>query len=374
MPISYTNPLARRLKHTLKNTLKNTLQAAGLLALTLSLVAPAMAQDWKGRGRLTGKVKNTAGEPIKDAQIHIFYRGQEGIGPKPVKTNKKGRWAYMGLTSGPYTLVVEAEGFVSAETQTNLNEYATAPPTPIEVELRPAEASPSEESDRLMGLVNQGNLLLQEGKFVEARVAFEEVLAAIEEDAQKRPLLIAVAGTYLEEGNTEEARTRFASLIASTEDPAQKVSLMQSVARSYYMDENIDKSVETLEQALVIVPDDPGTVRRIVDTLLAAGREQDAEPYMDKLPEGEKIDPNALLNLGIGAYNSGDMEAALEKFQKVVQSYPDNADAFYYLGLVHMGKEENAKAIESFDKMLSLQPEHPSAGEAQQFLDYLKSL
>lgn len=362
MPVSY------------KKHLLGAVQIAALLTLLACLVSPAVAQDWKGRGRLQGKVTDTAGEPIKNATVHIYYRGQEGVGPKPVEANKKGRWAYMGLTSGPYTLVVEAEGFVTAETQTTLNEYSTAPPAPIEVELRALDTTPSAESDRLMGLVDSGNRLLQEGKFTEARAAFEEVLAVVEDEAQKRPLLVAVAGTYLQDGQTEEARTRYAALIASTEDPAEKVALLQNVARSYYMDEDIDKSVETLEQALVIVPDDTDTVRRIVDTLLAAGREQDAEPYMNKLPEGEKIDPNALLNLGIGAYNSGDMDAALEKFNKVVQSYPDNADAFYYLGLVHMGKEQNAQAIESFSKMLELQPEHPGAGEAKQFLDYLKSL
>ena len=347
----------------------------GLLTLSVLMIAPAtLAQDWKGRGRIQGKVTDEQGNPIKDAKIRIFYRGQEDVGPKPVSTNKKGRWAYMGLSSAPYTIVVEAEGYVPAETQTRLNEYSPTPPAPIEVQLRTADSLPDAEGDRLMGLVNEGNKLMQERQFAEARARFQEVIAAIEDDAQKRPLQKAVAGTYLEEGKTTEARAHFEPLMASSEDPAEKIAIMQSVARSYYVDENIDQSVTTLEQALVLSPEDPTTLRLIVDILLAAGREQDAEPYMAKLPEGEKIDPNALLNLGIGAYNSGDLDTALEKFQTVIQSYPDNANAFYYLGLVQMGKEDNASAKASFAKMLELEPEHPNAGEAKQFLDYLNTL
>ena len=347
----------------------------GLLTLMLLLVVPAsLAQDWKGRGRIQGKVTDEQGNPIKDAKVHIFFRWQEGDGPEPVTTNKKGRWAYMGLSSAPYTIVVEAQGFVPAESQMRLNEYSPTPPPPLEVQLRTADSIPDAEGDRLMGLVNEGNKLMQERQFAEARTRFEEVLAAIDDDAQKRPLRIAVAGTYLEEGKTAEARAGFEPLLASSEDPAEKLSIMQSIARSYYMDENVDQSVATLEQALTLSPEDPTTLRLIVDILLAAGREQDAEPYMGKLPEGEKIDPNALLNLGIGAYNSGDLDAALEKFQKVIQSYPDNANAYYYLGLVQMGKEDNSAAKASFAKMLELQPDHSNAGEAAQFLEYLNTL
>ena len=63
-----------------------------------------------------------------------------------------------------------------------------------------------------------------------------------------------------------------------------------------------------------------------------------------------------------------------EKFQKVIASYPDNANAFYYLGLVQMGQEKNAEAIASFQKVLELEPGHANAAEVQQFLDYLGSL
>jgi len=57
-----------------------------LIALGLALVPAfeALAQDWKGRGRVQGKVVDEAGEPIRDATVTIVF-GERG-GPEPTKT------------------------------------------------------------------------------------------------------------------------------------------------------------------------------------------------------------------------------------------------------------------------------------------------
>ncbi|MEM1180115.1 MAG: tetratricopeptide repeat protein [Acidobacteriota bacterium] len=333
--------------------------------------AELMAQDWKGRGRVQGKVTDEAGEPVKDATVYITY-GADGSGPEPVKTKKNGRWAYMGLTSGSFSIRVEAEGYVGAEGEMRVNEYTPAANKPLETTLRKDTAKAvAAEGDRLMTVLNEGNQLLMDGQFAEARQRFEEVRSKVKDKAQKTQLDRAIAGTFLEEGQTAEARARYEALLAEETDVAVRTADLQAIARSYYKEENVDASVATLEKALAAAPEDPGTLRLVVDILLASGREADAEPYMARLPQGEKIDPNAMLNLGITAYNGGDMDKALEKFQQVVGAYPDNANAHYYLGLTFMGKLQNDQAKSHFDKMLELEPEHPSAGEAKQFLEYL---
>ena len=353
---------------------RKSLLVLGLtLVLCLLPAVGALAQDWKGRGRIQGKVVDEAGEPIQGATVKIIF-GDRG-GPDPFETKKNGRWAYMGLTSGSFTVQIEAEGFVGAEGQIRVNEYTPSANKPLEITLRKdGVAAAKAEGDRLMVVLSEGNQLLLDGQFADARSRFEEVRAEVKDDKQKRQLDRAIAGTYLEEGNTAEARSRLEALIADEEDPQVRAEDLRTIARSHYKDENVDQSVAALEKALAAVPEDPGTLRLIVDILLASGRETEAEPYMARLPQGEKIDPNALLNLGISAYNGGDMDKALEKFQKVVESYPDNASAHYYLGLTFMGKMENAKAKEHLDKMLALEPEHPNAAEAKQFLEYLATL
>ncbi|MEM1204353.1 MAG: tetratricopeptide repeat protein [Acidobacteriota bacterium] len=349
-----------------------------LAALMLLIATASAAQDWKGRGRVTGSVTGADGTPIKGATVKLSYRGEEGNGPTNIKTNKKGEWAYMGLTSGSFTVVVEADGFVPAQGEIRINEYQPLAQKPMDVALNPVGETADAKGDRLMGMVAEGNELLSGGDPVAARAKFEEVMVAIEEEgganneAQKTQLEGIIALTYLEEGQAAEARSRLEALLPTTaENPAARIQMLQNIARSYYLEDNIDASVATLEKALAVDPANVDSLRRIVDTLLAAGREADAEPYMERLPAGEKIDPNALLNLGITAYNGGDMDTALEKFEKVVESYPDNALAFYYLGLSQMGKGQTDLAKTSLERMLALEPEHPNAAEAKEFLSYL---
>ena len=323
-----------------------------ILILVFTAVGPAFAQDWKGRGRVRGKVVNAQGEPIENAKITILFRGQKGEGPDPVATDDEGRWAYMGLSSAPYTVIVEAEGYAPSEGEVRVNEYSPMGTRPVEVTLREltAQETGSEGGDRLNQLLVEANALAQEGQNEEARKRYQEILAEVDNDKEKWQLERAIASTYIQGGQAAEGRALFEKLLPGATDPAEQVQMLQTIARTYYMEENIDQSVATLERALVIQPDDVASLRLIVDILVAAGREVDAEPYMARLPEGEKIDPNAMLNLGITAYNGGEIETALEKFLKVVADYPDNANAHYYLGLVYLNQQKNAEALAAFER------------------------
>ncbi|MEO8349199.1 MAG: hypothetical protein ABI610_09830, partial [Acidobacteriota bacterium] len=56
-----------------------------LLFLALA-VGPLAAQDWRGRARLDGWVKDPKGQPIADAKVE--FRRESGGGPAATKTNK----------------------------------------------------------------------------------------------------------------------------------------------------------------------------------------------------------------------------------------------------------------------------------------------
>ena len=51
--------------------------------------------------------------------------------------------------------------------------------------------------------------------------------------------------------------------------------------------------------ASALAPDDPVTLQLLVNLLVSAGKEGEAQAYMAKLPQGTKLDANTLLNLGI---------------------------------------------------------------------------
>ena len=93
---------------------------------------------------------------------------------------------------------------------------------------------------------------------------------------------------------------------------------------------------------------------------------------MERLPEGELLDPDAYLNVGIDLYNSGNLDEALVEFEKVVGRFPDLPDAYYYRGLVLLNKGDNEGAEADFRRLIELAPESPRAAEAQDFLEYLR--
>lgn len=313
---------------------KLALAAAAAIVLAPGLLGVAWAQDWRGRARVAGLVTTPDGTPLAGARIAL-YRGVEGQGPEPFTTNEKGRWSFLGLGSGSWTIRIEAPGYQPAERVVPLQQAGPVL-EPIEIALRPIEQVPEvKEAFEIRNQLEHSNQLLREGKIAEARAELEAVLPKLD-DAGKVPVLVAIAQTY-------------------------------------YQEENVTQAISMLEQALTYAPDDVEALRLISSLLVNEDRAQEAETYLARLPAGQKLDPNAVLNRGIEAYNKNDLDGALEQFNQVVNDYPDFADVYYYRGLAHLGKANSAEALADFKKLLELAPEHPNAGEAKQFLEYLQS-
>lgn len=302
-----------------------------LIAVTTAVALPLSAQDWKGRGRLTGLVTNEQGQPVEGATVIVKKEGT-GDGPEPISTDKKGRWAMGGLATGTWEVTVELPGYVPAAGSTKVIE-GNIPSDPIRIDLRPVPKESPEvvKQSATAGAIEQGNQLLTAGKYAEARAQYQTALATIEEDAKKAPLLVGIAQTYAAEGNKAEA-------------------------------------LKTLEQSLAYKPGDEKTLRTLVDILVAEGREAEAQKYLAQLPAGTTVDPNALLNMGIKKYNDKDVEGALVMFDRVVRENPNLPDAYYYRALAYLnqGKTEEAKA--DFAKLLEIAPDHEKAAEAKEFL------
>lgn len=319
-----------------------TLPCLGLLLLSTLVATAASAQDWKGRGRVQGLVSDENGEPIDGATVTLRRGGADGAGPEPLTTNKKGRWSYLGLTGGPWNVTIEYPGYAVSEGTMPVSEIGAN--ELLRTSLDPASAVAAEDPAAAAALaaesaateaLTRAQSLLASGDRAGARAAMTEALESL--DQAKHPqVLLAMAKSYVEDGDTAAAIT-------------------------------------TLENSLAIAPDDVESLKLISSILVNEGRQEEADAYMARLPEGAKIDPNALLNQGIQKYNGNDLDGALADFDAIVADYPDNADAYYYRGLVNMGKAQLEPAKADFRKMLELAPEHPNAGEAQQFLEYLES-
>ena len=107
------------------------------LALSLLFAIDLSAQDWKGKARIEGRVSNEKGEPIAGATVQLR---RYGAGPD-VKTDKKGRWAYLGLAGGPWDVDVVAEGFQPRKVSVRLSEIDRLPPMQMGLEVIPQAAA-----------------------------------------------------------------------------------------------------------------------------------------------------------------------------------------------------------------------------------------
>jgi len=319
--------------------------AKSMFLLTVLLVAagvPVYGQSWAGKGRLQGQVKDESGKPVEGAKVTL-RSGNDAVdakkdGPAILTTDKNGKWSILGLAGGGWGILIEKPGFIPSEGRVSVNEYAVAQPINITLKVIPKEAIQKAEKESATGqakaAIEKGNALLAQEKYAEARAAYEEGMAKLEDKSLHPAILRAISESYFKEGKT-------------------------------------DQSIETLKKALEIAPDDAVSVQLLVNLLVSAGRESEAQVYMAKLPQGAKVDANTLLNIGIKSFNTGKMDEALAQFTRVVTENPELPDAYYYRALVYMNKNKNAEAKADLKKLLELDPNSKYAKDAQEFLKSL---
>jgi tetratricopeptide (TPR) repeat protein len=323
-----------------------------ILLVVLSLVAgaPVWGQAWAGKGRLQGTVKDESGKPVEGATITL-RKGSDRVdpktdGPKQIKSDKNGKWSILGLAGGSWGILIEKEGLMISEGQAPVNEYAIAQPINIVLRAIPKEviqkAQEESAAGQAKGALERANSLLAEGKFADARAAYQEGMTKLQAQ-QDTP-----------------------------QDPALQVSIQRAIADTYFREGKTDQAIDTLKQSLTLAPDDPVTLQLLVNLLVGANREPEAKTYMAKLPEGTKVDANALLNIGIKSFNDGKMDQALNEFDRVVKENPELPDAYYYRALVYLNQGKNADAKTDLQKLLQIDPDNKYAKDAKEFLKDLK--
>lgn len=352
----------------MRSMLLGVLAAASLLSTEI-----VQAQEWAGRGRLQGVLKDEAGKPVEGAKL-TFRKGAEKVdpalpGPATIASNDKGKWSIGGLAGGAWSVLIEKDGFLISEGQLQVNEFSPAQPATITLKKPSAEMIAAQQqaaaNDETRAALEAGNGFMQTQQWASARGEYEKALAQL--DAKYHPqVLRAIGQTFAMEQQFDKALERLEA--AKVADPADADTL-NLLAQTYYQANQPEKAIETLKASLVARPGDAATTKLLVDLLVDAGREAEAKPYEALLPEGTKIDPVSLLNVGIRAYNEGKYDRALESFNRVAAENPELADAYFFRALAYMplGKMKEAKA--DFQKFLEMAPSHAKAKEAKEMLD-----
>lgn len=311
---------------------------AALAALAVAALAlPAAAQEWSGRGRLNGVITDEAGKPIAGATIRLRHESMPDSGPGDLETDKKGKWSYLGLLGGPWTVKVVAEGYVPSEGLVKVNEFQ---PNPL-VSLKLRKATAADVA------------AIADPRLTEAQAAIER------------------ADAFLRERNAAAARAEYQKALPLLEGPNRQI-VHRKIALCLSAEGNDEAAVAALQGALAEAPGDTDTLRLLVDQLVAMGRNDEADAYIAQMAQGGgTLDPNTILNMGINLLNDSKDAEALAKFEQVVASRPDWADGYYFRGraLLVLGKLAESKA--DFQKVLELDPDNQYAEDCREFLKSL---
>jgi len=299
-----------------------------LVATALALAAPALAQDWKGLGRLEGRVLDPDGKPLADVVVKMDLPARGG--GTTLKTDKKGRWAIAGVASGKWDIDFSAPGYVVKKVSITLPTEETRLP-PAEVKLE--RAAPTGPPPEVRQALEKGDEAFKAGRYAEARAEYEKLLAL-------RP---EVADT-----------------------------LNRQIAYTYSREENYAKAVEYLEKAIAADPSD-------VSLKLIAAQEALRGKMLDKglallkgVDDSSIKDPEVFFNVAALLLNAQKPEEAIVYLTKAVTADPAYVDGYFQRGLAYLGLQKTAEAKADFKKVIELAPTGAQAATAKKALEQLK--
>ena len=298
----------------------------GLFAILL-VASLVFSQDWTGQGRQVGYVYDEEGNPLEGVKVKLLYvKTQSGF---ETATDKKGKWAAMGVKGGMWFIDFELVGYAPKNISTTILDYRQVN-KPIEINLKKVE-----------------------GLFVTEDVK-EEYRKGID---------------LFNEGKYDESITIYSGILENFPD-AYIIHL--SKGHSHFQLENYDEAETSYLKVLEHEADHVDALTGVGNCFMNRGDAVTALEWYNKI-EFEKIDNHTVLyNVGTIFYNNSKFDEALKYYKRAVEIQEDFLDAIYQLGLAYLAKGNNAEALRVFENYLEHDPDSQKASQVQGFIDYLK--
>lgn len=332
-----------------------------VVLLAVGLTTAALGQAYRGGGRIQGVVSDPSGKPIAGAKVTLFSLKTQS-GPPSVTTDKNGKWAVLGLTSGKWNIDIEAAGFQTTKGSVEISELQRIPP--VKTTLEPVVVVPAEEvpvappsiPQEAIDAVNAAQALVDEA---EGRTLSLEIVT----EERKKQLYADAAA------NLEKALT----LIPDDADNAKsRTQIRQLLAQSYYKNGEVKKSIEQLKLVVAVTPENVGVQLLLANLLLEDGRLEEGRAALAAVPESVMTDPTAYINVGILFMNKGQLTDAYGYFDKAVTLNPDRGESYYYRGLSLLQQQKLKEAKADLEKVVALAPESSEASDAKELLKQFK--
>jgi tetratricopeptide (TPR) repeat protein len=311
------------------------------IAATLAVLALAAWLQAGTQGRVSGKVTDSAGNPIEGVTLTLTTPAIKNF-KLSVKTDKGGVYGLIvNDATLRYHMKFEKEGY-----------------------------NPSERDEKF--------------STVDVKVIDEKLLKASEAPARRGAAAASPAGPssgeiatkayndgvdLLNAGDKDAAAKKFEESVAKNPDLPQAWHALATIA---YEKKDWAKTLEYGQKATDLDPSISNLYAMMAEAAAKSGDKKAASEWQKKYAEANPDSPETIYNKGIDAYNKKNLKEAESLLTKAVEAKPDFALAHFWLGMTSFTLNKKPAAREHLQKYLELDPNGSEAPTAKELLPLLK--
>ncbi|UCF37123.1 MAG: tetratricopeptide repeat protein [Acidobacteriota bacterium] len=310
-------------------------------------------------GFLSGSVKDSEGNPIKDAEIRI--EGMNITKKYKLKTNSKGEYIHAGINlQGVYRIIAEKEGFQG--------DYVEG--------VRPGFTRNEERSitEFVLTAGQARTLAFEMTDEDRARLQQQQEEAAKQAEALEKVRDDFNQGVnFYNLGQYEEAAVAFKKVLDI--DPGQS-SVWANLGSSYMKLDRNEEAIEALNKAIELEPDNATYFQNLGGTYAALGQTDKARELYEKAAGlSAELNPSDAAvnyyNMGVTYINTGKNQEAAEALLKAIELDPNHAESHYQLGITMLGLGQMEDAIKYLQKYVEIDPAAVNAEVAKALIEQL---
>ena len=315
--------------------MRGTSPVAAFLAISvLAFPGFALAQ----RGAIRGLVQDTDGHPVQGATVTAQHPTAVP-GQLTSTTDKSGRFAMIGLSSGRWVFTAEAPGYLDQQGAAFVRSTSTENP-PVQFTLGRAETLlPGALSRQIQRDIEAADTLKRAGRYDQAISAYSAILTA---NPRLTMIGLATADAYRQK-------------VAQTQDPAVLASLYERAIAVY------DGVLET----------DPDSERARIELALTHLQRGDialARTTMAAVAQSPSSSAAILYNMGEISLSAGDTGEATDMFQRAAERDPSWLRPLLKLGVVASQRGDREEATSLFQRVIDADPGSLEAEDARAYL------
>ncbi len=311
---------------------------AGVVLGGVLVASAAWAQDWKGNGRMTGRVVDEQGKPLDGVKVTATLPTMTGA-VVDVTTDKRGDWSIEGVVDGTWQLTFEKDGYDPGKGNAEVDEASGA--VPVRTSLKKS----FDPNAFIQAEGKKADALMNQKKYADARAVYQGIIKRV---------------------------------------PQVTGPMQLNLARTYYAEGNFDKTIECLKTGLSMVPDNVQAKLLLANVLAEKGSFDEAGQALASVDEAAITEPQIYLNFAVAYVNAKKPEGAIPYLDKAVARFPQTPQVFLYRAnaLIEIANtikdpkdpkrpELLGKIKSDLEKFLQLQPSGPDADQVRKLLEQI---